>query len=50
MIFFISAGGPEGCSQGGESSVKATPEQVEKFKELVDVVKGLGQQYAVTAQ
>lgn len=46
-IYFI--GGPEGCSQG-ESQTQATPEQKEKFKELVDIVKGLGQQYAVTAQ
>lgn len=47
--FQWSNGGPEGCSQG-ESSTQATPEQKEKFKELVDIVKGLGQQYAVTAQ
>lgn len=45
----INLGGEGGCSQG-ESSVQATPEQKEKFKELVDIVKGLGQQYAVTAQ
>ncbi|KAL9540174.1 hypothetical protein PS6_010884 [Mucor atramentarius] len=46
--FQWSNGGPEGCSQG-ESQVQATPEQKEKFKELVNMVKGLGQQYAVTA-
>lgn len=44
----MCVGGPEGCSQG-ESQVQASPEQKEKFKELVNLVKGLGQQYAVTA-
>ncbi|CAO3618826.1 unnamed protein product [Mucor hiemalis] len=47
--FQWSNGGPEGCSQG-ESNTQATPEQKEKFKELVDIVKGLGQQYAIAAQ
>ncbi|KAI9356076.1 hypothetical protein BD770DRAFT_323448 [Pilaira anomala] len=47
--FQWSNGGPEGCSQG-ESEQQATPEQKEKFKELVDLVKGLGEQYAITVQ
>ncbi|KAI8973798.1 hypothetical protein BDF20DRAFT_837696 [Mycotypha africana] len=47
--FQWSNGGPEGCTQG-ESNKKATPEQKEKFKELVKLVKNVGQQYAVTAQ
>ncbi|KAL0089234.1 hypothetical protein F4703DRAFT_1926019 [Phycomyces blakesleeanus] len=42
-------GGPEGCNQG-ESSVQATPEQKEKFKALVKLVVGLGEQHALTAQ
>ncbi|KAG2203529.1 hypothetical protein INT46_011434 [Mucor plumbeus] len=46
--FQWSNGGPDGCAQG-ESQTQATPEQKEKFKELVNLVKGLGQQYAVTA-
>ncbi|KAI9473751.1 MAG: hypothetical protein EXX96DRAFT_487566 [Benjaminiella poitrasii] len=43
--FQWSNGGSEGCSQG-ESAVKATPEEKEKFKELVNLVKGLGREYA----
>ncbi|CAO3668548.1 unnamed protein product [Rhizopus stolonifer] len=43
--FQWSNGGPEGCSQG-ESSVQATPEQKEIFKELVSLIKGIGQQFA----
>ncbi|KAI8341002.1 hypothetical protein EDC96DRAFT_522830 [Choanephora cucurbitarum] len=42
-------GGPEGCSNG-TSEVQPTPEQKEKFKELVELVKGLGQQYAIQHQ
>ncbi|KAG2196719.1 hypothetical protein INT47_009629 [Mucor saturninus] len=45
--FQWSNGGPEGCSQG-ESTTKASDEQKEKFKEIVQMVKGLGDQYAVT--
>ncbi|KAI8096048.1 hypothetical protein BDF21DRAFT_458288 [Thamnidium elegans] len=47
--FQWSNGGPEGCTQG-ESKQQASPEQKEKFKELVSVVKGLGNQYAITVQ
>lgn len=49
MFFFKKKGGPEGCTQG-ESKQQASPEQKEKFKELVSVVKGLGEQYAITVQ
>lgn len=49
LNYICTLGGPEGCSQG-ESNTQATPEQKEKFKELVDIVKGLGQQYAIAAQ
>lgn len=48
-FFFKKKGGPEGCTQG-ESKQQASPEQKEKFKELVSVVKGLGEQYAITVQ
>ncbi|KAI9278033.1 hypothetical protein BY458DRAFT_503580 [Sporodiniella umbellata] len=47
--FQWSNGGPEGCSQG-ESSVQATQEQKDRFKELVSLVKGTGQQFAVSSQ
>ncbi|KAI7904648.1 uncharacterized protein BX663DRAFT_503079 [Cokeromyces recurvatus] len=43
--FQWSNGGPEGCCHG-ESSVKATPEQKEEFKKLVNLVKSLGQEFA----
>ncbi|CEG69077.1 hypothetical protein RMATCC62417_05218 [Rhizopus microsporus] len=41
-------GGPGGCAQG-QSSVQATEEQKEKFKELVELLKGVGQNFAVSA-
>ncbi|RCH99413.1 hypothetical protein CU097_010172 [Rhizopus azygosporus] len=37
-----------GCAQG-QSSVQATEEQKEKFKELVELLKGVGQNFAVSA-
>ncbi|KAI8886730.1 hypothetical protein K501DRAFT_321740 [Backusella circina FSU 941] len=43
-------GGPQGCSGSGTSNVQATQEQKETFKSIVEIVRGLGQQYAVTAQ
>ncbi|KAG0744925.1 hypothetical protein G6F57_008902 [Rhizopus arrhizus] len=46
--FQWSNGGPEGCSQGGKSSVKATSEDKEKFKELVSLLKGIGEQFAIS--
>lgn len=49
IFLLIKTGGPEGCSQG-ESKQQASPEQKEKFKELVDIVKGLGEQYAIAVQ
>jgi hypothetical protein len=40
---------PEGCSEG-ESSIQATDEQKKTFRELVDLVTYVGQQYAITVQ
>lgn len=48
FIYHIKKGGPEGCSQGGKSSVKATSEDKEKFKELVSLLKGIGEQFAIS--
>ena len=47
-LFVSKQGGPGGCAQG-QSSVQATEEQKEKFKELVELLKGVGQNYAVSA-
>jgi hypothetical protein len=47
-LFVPKQGGPGGCAQG-QSSVQATEEQKEKFKELVELLKGVGQNFAVSA-
>jgi hypothetical protein len=43
----VRLGGPEGCSQQGESGIKPTLEQKDKFKQLVELVSNVGQKYAL---
>ncbi|KAI8974051.1 hypothetical protein BDB01DRAFT_807343 [Pilobolus umbonatus] len=48
--FQWSNGGPEGCSADGKSSVQATEADKAKFKQLVEMIRNAGTQYATAAQ